>query len=163
MLASEELKQFNKEVLKCEQERECHRKYNRVYYQKNRERIRAQIRKRYHDNPTKMVEGSRRRHLRYKVACINHYSNGTMQCSRCGFTDIRALTLDHINGGGSHDRKYQKYKGSRFYLFLIQEKFPDGFQVLCMNCQFIKRHEKREFHKNTSYVTFREANPQPIT
>ena len=64
-------------------------------------------------------------------------------CS-CGFHDMRALTIDHINGGGNKHRKEIKRGGCHFYVWLKQQGFPQGFQVMCMNCQFIKRHTNRE-------------------
>lgn len=79
-----------------------------------------------------------------KEAAIRHYSP-EMNCVRCGFGDIRALSMDHINGGGGqHRRSIRKY-GYGIYDWVIKNHFPPGFQVLCMNCQFIKRYEKREF------------------
>jgi hypothetical protein len=66
------------------------------------------------------------------------------QCSRCGEADMRCLSIDHINGGGgAHRRKI----GSHFYRWLIKHNFPSGFQTLCMNCQYIKRHENNEVRK----------------
>jgi hypothetical protein len=29
--------------------------------------------------------------------------------------------------------------GCRFYLWLKTNKYPSGYQVLCMNCQFVKK------------------------
>jgi hypothetical protein len=46
----------------------------------------------------------------------------------------RFLTIDHINGGGSQHRK--KIGHGHFYLWLYNHGYPDGYQVLCMNCNF---------------------------
>lgn len=63
------------------------------------------------------------------------------KCVRCGFLDKRALQFDHIKGGGY---KWRKGKGS-----LAQFKYmiahPEKFQVLCANCNQIKRYENNEF------------------
>lgn len=63
---------------------------------------------------------------------------GGMRCKKCGFDDYRALQIDHINGGGSKNR-------------LIQAKLkedikrnPGKYQVLCANCNWIKRYENKE-------------------
>lgn len=68
---------------------------------------------------------------------------GGVVCKRCGFDDIRALSIDHVNGGGNKHRRElgKSATGSWFYRWLVKNGFPEGFQVLCMNCQFIKRHE----------------------
>jgi hypothetical protein len=69
-------------------------------------------------------------------------------CDRCGFSDKRALQIDHINAGGSKERKERKYKGS-FHShvlksFLNKEK---KYQLLCANCNWIKRFENNEMNK----------------
>lgn len=81
--------------------------------------------------------------VRRRAAVIHHYSQGTMSCKRCGFSDIRALTIDHINGGGRKDRE-RTGAGTTFVYWLHKHKFPEGYQILCMNCNFIKRHENEE-------------------
>ena len=71
-------------------------------------------------------------------------------CNRCGFSDQRALQIDHRNGGGS---KHMRRIGGSSYLLLWLKKrgFPkDAFQLLCANCNWIKRHENKEFNKKRS-------------
>ena len=85
-----------------------------------------------------------------KYVVINHYSNGTMKCARCYFSDIRALSIDHINGGGRKQEKELRKIGTILYRWLPKNNFPEGYQVLCLNCQFIKRLENKEccLHKD---------------
>jgi hypothetical protein len=65
---------------------------------------------------------------------------------KCGFSDINALSIDHINGGGSrHRRELSISSGSSFYRWLEINDFPEGFQTLCMNCQYTKKKENKEF------------------
>jgi hypothetical protein len=75
---------------------------------------------------------------------ISHYSKKTMKCARCGFSDMRALSIDHINGGGRKHTEEIKKQGTIFYRWLIKNGFPEGFQVLCMNCNYIKKSENKE-------------------
>lgn len=73
---------------------------------------------------------------------------GGPKCSRCGFnTDIRALEFDHIQGHGNEDR--QAYGVSspmalrRIYVGnpkLAKQKL----QILCANCNKIKKYERWE-------------------
>lgn len=85
-----------------------------------------------------------------KTLVLTHYGKGKLACSRCGFDDIRALSLDHINGGGSalarEAKKNHKrvLSGQALYRTLYLLGFPAGFQTLCMNCKFIKRVESKE-------------------
>ncbi len=68
-----------------------------------------------------------------------------MVCAHCGFEDVRALSLDHINGGGEKAKREAGVSGLRWYRWLIKNNFPPDIQVLCMNCQFIKRYTNNEF------------------
>lgn len=77
---------------------------------------------------------------RLKAELISHYSNGANVCAVCNFNDIRALSIDHIKGGGNkHRREIVGGNGNVFYLWLRKQGLPTGYQILCMNCQFIKR------------------------
>ncbi len=68
-------------------------------------------------------------------------------CVRCGFSDIRALHIDHINGGGKKERDAGRH--GIFELWKITKDDPvmarATFQLLCANCNSIKRHENYEF------------------
>ena len=64
-------------------------------------------------------------------------------CTRCGFSDKRALQIDHVNGNGMQDRKSGYYK---FYQDVIAslERGEKKYQILCANCNWIKRRELKE-------------------
>jgi len=103
----------------------------------------------YAKNKDQILEKGKKRTKANKLQVIDYYSNGTMKCNRCNMNDIRVLTLDHINGGGNAHRKQV---GNSTYFRLIQQykktnQWEDGYQVLCMNCQFIKRCENNELRK----------------
>lgn len=64
-------------------------------------------------------------------------------CIKCGFSDWRALQIDHINGGG-HKEKVGMTKN---YYKTVLEKILSGseeYQLLCANCNWIKRYENKE-------------------
>ena len=67
-----------------------------------------------------------------------------MQCYKCGDKNLNHLSVDHIDGGG-HKQK-RKIKGS-IYIWLKKEEFPIGYQILCMNCQTIKKRKNNEQNK----------------
>lgn len=70
-----------------------------------------------------------------KFEAISHYSNGTMCCACCGKGGIGNLAIDHIEGNGSEHRRETKTRGGfAFYLWLRKNGFPDGYRVLCHNC-----------------------------
>jgi len=83
-----------------------------------------------------------------KREVMAHYSGGPVpECKRCHYLDLRALTIDHIEGNGSAHRRELKGGGVRMYQWLKANNYPLGFQVLFMNCQFIKKCENVE-HSN---------------
>lgn len=70
--------------------------------------------------------------------CIGIKSDG----SQCGESDVDVLALDHINGGGTKHRESLGSTGKggwTFYQYLKNNHFPEGYQVLCMNCNW-KKH-----------------------
>jgi hypothetical protein len=75
--------------------------------------------------------------LRNRYAVLLHYSNHELKCACCGESDVRFLTIDHINGKGTIHRALisgGSKNGSAMYTWSIRNKFPPGFQVLCWNC-----------------------------
>jgi hypothetical protein len=75
----------------------------------------------------------------YKRKVFEHYGN---ECANCWFDDIRALQIDHINDNGAEERKAlggQNFSGWKFYKYLIDNDYPDGYQTLCANCNMIKQ------------------------
>jgi len=74
--------------------------------------------------------------FRIKNIVFQFYSHGRMSCELCGEDDLDVLTIDHKDGNGAdHRRKINAKGGDDVYLWLYRNKFPDGFRVLCRNCQ----------------------------
>lgn len=67
------------------------------------------------------------------------------KCIKCGISDTRVLQIDHINAGGSKERKERKFKYTFNKHVLVS--FINGenkYQLLCANCNWIKRAENNE-------------------
>lgn len=62
------------------------------------------------------------------------------RCQHCDFGDPRALQVDHVDGDGHIDRKTM----SRGPTLAEIEASPQRFQLLCANCNWIKRAEQAE-------------------
>ena len=108
---------------------------------------RQKANKRRLSNPQKHAIKGREYQRKLKLEVLGKYSPAITRvptCARCGNNDIRVLTLDHIYGKGTMHRK-QVGNGSKFYCWIKRNKFPAGFQVLCHNCNWIKRYENNEF------------------
>lgn len=77
---------------------------------------------------------------RLKMEIFFIYSCGEMKCAYCGYDkNIDALSIDHINNNGYIQRKEKNLNGFGFYKWLKSNNYPEGFQVLCRNCNWIKR------------------------
>ena len=75
--------------------------------------------------------------LRTKMQVLTYYGNGKAACVACGESDLRCLSIDHINSrGGNHRKEINRLGGGRFYIWLVHNNYPLGFRTLCMNCQF---------------------------
>lgn len=70
---------------------------------------------------------------RLKLKVMRHYSGSDSPfCACCLEHRIEFLSLDHINGGGVAHRRELGVK--QIYAWVLRKKFPEGFRVLCHNC-----------------------------
>jgi hypothetical protein len=75
----------------------------------------------------------RTRHL-VKAECFRRYGSF---CQCCDEKRMEFLTIDHIDGGGTEHRRRLKIRsGYQMYVWLRDAKYPPGYRVLCMNCNF---------------------------
>lgn len=91
---------------------------------------------------TKLRVGDRIRNIEWRFElrekAINKLGG---KCCKCGYYDHRALQIDHINGGGS---KELKSMSRSTYLNKIIKGETKAYQLLCANCNWIKRYENNE-------------------
>lgn len=123
-----------------EKKREYMRAYLKEYRKLHRDRIResskvtrASYRKR---NSDKIHAYDRlwRRNLR--IEAINKY--GGCKCAMCPETRIGALTINHIDGGGRQHRSSIGSGGTQFFRWLKNNNYPEGYNVLCSNCNYLE-------------------------
>ena len=81
-----------------------------------------------------------RRWERLKLRALQTVGHGTVKC-RCGLTDIRVLSINHKNGGGTQDRK--KYNGGTrlYYAIVTGKRSIEDLEILCANCQILYEYE----------------------
>lgn len=106
-------------------------------YQIRRPQMLAQKRAYYHAHPARHKENVLAWRALNKEAAINVLTNGEGTCRWCGQGDIDVLCFDHVNQDGAAHRK--QVGNSSMAWWLIQHDYPEGFQVLCYNCN-IKKH-----------------------
>jgi hypothetical protein len=75
-----------------------------------------------------------RRNAAKKHGVLVHYSGGQPKCACCGITEERFLTMNHIDGSGAAHRRAIGGGGPKLYAWLIRNGYPEGFNVLCWNC-----------------------------
>lgn len=93
-------------------------------------------------------------------ALIALSDGGDPRCARCGFSDVRALQIDHIDSDGSSHRKDRQH--TCIYLDIARGRNTTPVQILCANCNWIKRHESNEVlgrprvHGDSQYFLYGE-------
>lgn len=147
----------------CSKNREKMRAYHRAWYRKNAEDMRARSRKFHREhkeyyykkqkewaskNPEK-VAASRKKLVaknkeRARALRAKMLSDHGGKCVTCGFSDSRALQIDHINGGGKRHRKTFN-SGSMYYQHLSKCWDDSKYQILCANCNQIKKITNNEY------------------
>lgn len=65
------------------------------------------------------------------------------KCKHCGFSDHRALQIDHVYGGGCKEKKTITKRYNAFVIKVVQSG-SDKYQLLCANCNWIKRYKNNE-------------------
>lgn len=127
---------------------EYEKEYAKQYREKNKEKARLNNQEWRKNNKDSTRKAGRKERSNLKFDVLNHYSNGNMCCASCSFSDIRALQLDHTNNNGAEERKElfgnRLAAGTTFYRWIRQQGYPEGYGILCANCNIIKL---REFEK----------------
>lgn len=101
----------------------CRRKYRKRHRAEHKERLDAE-------------DAAYREQIRDQV--FGHYGR---VCACCGASED--MTIDHPGGDGAAHRVElfgveRSGTGHQFYLWLIREGFPDGYQALCRPCNSSK-------------------------
>lgn len=83
-----------------------------------------------------------------KLEVMRYYCKGEPKCMCCGENEIKFLGIDHINGCGTKRRKKEP-SGSPIIIYLKSRGYPEGYQVLCHNCNMAKGHYGKCPHEDT--------------
>lgn len=115
----------------------CQSEVNKAYHHKHREHLLLRMREWHARNRDRVLAYNKERSKRIKTEVMSHYGG---RCRCCGEHRLPFLTIDHVhNDGASHRRQLHaksrgRGAGEGFYKWLIRHGFPEGFQVLCFNC-----------------------------
>lgn len=128
--------------------KECRRARSKAWFSRNRDKACAYGRVYRQKHHARVLERDRQTRADRRIAVLRHYSNGVIACACCGVTELEFLTLDHVSENGSaHRKELQRLQSGRhtgWYIFkwLIENNFPEGYQVLCFNCNVGKHRSK---------------------
>jgi len=90
---------------------------------------------------------------RLRRAVFGHYSNNAFKCACCGESEQDFLVIDHIQGNGNEHRRAVfgtiNAGGYRMHRWLVKQGFPQGFQLLCSNCNSSRGKHGECIHKKT--------------
>ena len=82
-------------------------------------------------NPEKAKQVAKNWHSALKLEVFNHYGR---RCACCGEEEMVFLAIDHIGGGGRKHRR--KFEGIGLWRWLKNNGYPQGYRVLCHNCNW---------------------------
>jgi len=105
----------------------------------------AKIKTYRHVNRTKIADSQKKKNLSLRQKVIEFFGAKCMN-PKClvpnGCSDIRCLQIDHIQMCGQKDR----IPIPSLYIHILNNKITakQEYQLLCANCNWIKRHEKNE-------------------
>lgn len=142
---------------KLEKRRQDENEAVKRHYQKNKEEIKAKARAKHYENKEENNKRSREYSAAHKeennIRARRYRENRRNQifsilgdkCIRCGFKDKRALQIDHVNGGGTKERRSYGNRLDKHYkdVFEAVKNGSKEYQILCANCNSIKRYEER--------------------
>jgi HNH endonuclease. len=119
--------------------KEQFKEYNRRYYEKNTGKVLAHnkknARKYYLKDKANRIQQVRQWQGKVKQEVMVHYSHGKVKCNCCGEAEPKFLTIDHID---PTTKTNKSDSGNNLWGRLRREGFPEGYQVLCYNCNGAK-------------------------
>lgn len=85
-----------------------------------------------------------------RIRAILAYGSKSPKCAcpGCNQNKLMFLTIDHINRGGTQQKKQLKLAGNSFIRWLAKNSYPSGYQVLCHNCNMARGTGKCPIHEH---------------
>ena len=91
----------------------------------------------------------RRRYWHFRQEAMKKYG---WECARCGFSDVRALQFNHLNGDGAKARTNKEWRrrfGGRathdpreWLRALCEQPIRKDIELVCANCNWIYEYER---------------------
>jgi hypothetical protein len=125
----------------------------------DREKHRQECRRDYTKHRERRRETGNNYYRKLKLALFELLGD---RCAECGFDNAKALQIDHLAGGGTeHSRNVAK--GTLYYKSILNDpEVLTKFQVLCANCNWIKRVDNKECIKEGGSGAYSIYNEVPL-
>jgi hypothetical protein len=117
-----------------------HPKQCKEHQRKWRKEHPEQIQKYYREHREHELERMKKYRQEYREKIFAKLGN---KCVKCGFSDPRVLQIDHVHGHGIKECRGIGSNSTKFYKKVLADT-KGNYQILCANCNWIKRHENRE-------------------
>lgn len=133
--------------------------------------VKLRVQRRYVDSKRNILEWQKGEgREKHNTNCLSSYyrsqheaimAYGGYKCNCCGETNPLFLSIDHVNNDGTEHRQSFQSHGTGLYRWLKHHGYPEGFQILCMNCNFGKRRNHgvcphKGFSENVNFLRFKE-------
>ena len=109
-------------------------KEKREFYHKNKQGIQAQQSEYRKKNKERIyaynAKWQREQRAKFREAAVTGYGH---KCICCGVSETVFLEIHHPEGNGKVDRK-EKGGSLYFYRWLVENNFPQGYELVCANC-----------------------------
>ena len=121
-------------------------KHQREMYKKSNTERRATAKRYFQANREKMLKYQSVSYFELRNIVLEGYSKSIPKCVCCGVKGNEFLAIDHIKGRREMDSEPElkkigyssKLVSGKLYVWLRNNNFPKGFQILCHNCNFAK-------------------------
>lgn len=118
------------------------------WYHKNKSEVNARlcIKRGCKTHAAALAEKNRKWRNDVRVKVLKHYSfYNEIHCCSCGVTNLDIMVLDHTRDDGNKHRG-EIGKNTNIYIWLNKNGLPEGFQVMCHNCNWFKHITKKVPH-----------------
>lgn len=111
--------------------------YNKKWTKNHPDQVKASLKKYRESHRGQFRDYTNYQNKLLRREVLIYYSKGVPQCACCGELIYEFLTVDHIDK--SVYKLHKKYTyGTKLIWWIVKNNFPEGFQILCMNCNLAK-------------------------
>ena len=125
----------------------------KIWKKRNPEKTMEYRKRGYIKNKKSILLWMKENNKKRRLIVLQFYGGNPPKCACCGEMTYEFLALDHINNDGAKHRRNlgMKTRGGNINGWIIKNNFPDGFQVLCHNCNCAKGFYGKCPHKETNF------------